>query len=160
MLRDSCILLLDGIIFICLLWCLNNCIWWQFIISSFYEKNPSNNFQITTKVLYECKRGLDGRISDCELAIHAKCYDELRKMDDSVKNVRNRRNESNNNNTMMTLLDEQNTCCHHSLKHLQVHTNGAYWKFKKYSLHLGIGNYPQGVLSALDYFGFEYFSAC
>ena len=38
------------------------------------------------------KEGLDGRISDWKLAMHAKYYDHLKKVDDSVTNVRNRRN--------------------------------------------------------------------
>ena len=32
-----------------------------------------------------CKRGLDGRKSDYKLAIHAKCFDQLRKMNDNVR---------------------------------------------------------------------------
>ena len=52
---------------------------------SCFEKNPSNIFQTTTKVPYGCKGGLDGKISNGQVAIHTKCYDELRKMDDSVK---------------------------------------------------------------------------
>ena len=53
------------------------------IISSCVEKKPSNVFQITMKVLYSCKSELDGRISDCKLAIHAKCFDMIQKMDNS-----------------------------------------------------------------------------
>ena len=72
-------------------------------------------FQITAKVLYGCKRGLDGRISDCKLIIHDKCFDELRKMDDSVRKVKNIRNKNIHNGTLMTLLYELKMCYHHSL---------------------------------------------
>ena len=81
--------------------------------------------------------------------MHAKCYDELVKMNDSVKSVRNRKNKSIDNRLMMSLLKEQNICGHHSLKDLQVHTDGAWWKLKKYGLHSGIGNYPQGCIVCL-----------
>ena len=53
---------------------------------------------------------------------------------------------------MMTHLDEQKLCCHHSLKDLQVHTDGAWWKLKQYSLHPGIGNYPQVCIVYLESF--------
>ena len=62
--------------------------------------------------------------------MHIKCYDELRKMDIIVKSVRNRQNESVNNRSMMMLMDEQKMCCHQSMKDLQVHTDGAWWKLK------------------------------
>ena len=35
-------------------------------------------------------------------------YDELRKIDDCVKSIRNRRNKSVNNISMMSLLEERN----------------------------------------------------
>ena len=50
---------------------------------------------------------MDGRISDCMLVMHAKCFDELRRIDDSVRKDKNRKNEIIRNGTMMTLLDEQ-----------------------------------------------------
>ena len=96
------------------------------MISSFAVKNTSNMFHITTKVLCECKRGLNGKICDCKLSIHAKCVDELRKMDGVIRKVRNRRAEIISNGTIMIHLDEQEMCCHHSLKDLQVHTDGAW----------------------------------
>ena len=96
--------------------------------SSHFEKNPSNTIQITIKVVYHYKRGLNGRITNCRLALHSKCFDELRKMDDCVRKVRNRKNESMSNGTLMTLLYEKKMCCHHSLKDLQVHTDSAWFK--------------------------------
>ena len=33
------------------------------------------------------EKGLDGRISDCKLAIYAKCFDGLRKMDEMLKKL-------------------------------------------------------------------------
>ena len=78
-----------------------------FIILSQFEKSTSYIFQVTTKVLYGCKRGLDGRITDCKLAMHDKCHDELRKVDDGVTSVGKRRNESVSNISMMSLLMEQ-----------------------------------------------------
>ena len=122
------------------------------MISSHFENNPSNIFQITTKVLIECKRGLDCRISNCKLGMHAKCYDELRTIDDKVKNVRNRRNESLHNGTMIIHLDEQKLGFHYSLNGLQVHIDGAWYKLKMYSLHSGIGNYPKGCIVSLEPF--------
>ena len=41
------------------------------------------------------------------LAMHAKCFDKLRRIDDSVRKDKNRKNEIIRNGTMMTLLDEQ-----------------------------------------------------
>ena len=41
------------------------------MVSSFFEKNIFNISQFTTKVVYGFKRGLDGRIFDSRLAIHA-----------------------------------------------------------------------------------------
>ena len=66
--------------------------------------------------------------------MHAKYYDEPKKMDDSVKSVRNMRNKSIKNRSMMILLD---------LKDLQVQACGVWWKLQKYGLRSGIGNYPQ-----------------
>ena len=31
------------------------------------------------EVIYGCKRGLDGRISDCKLGMHAKCFSKYKK---------------------------------------------------------------------------------
>ena len=95
-----------------------------------FEKNPSNIFQITTKVVYGCKRGLYSRIFHCRIVIHATCFDELEEMDESVRKVRERINKSISNGTMMTLLAEQNMHCHHSLKDLQVHRDGEWWQLK------------------------------
>ena len=89
-----------------------------FIIWS--QERCCNTFQITTKVPFWCKRSFDGRISNSKLAIHAKCYEELRKMDNSVRNIRNKRNESLNNGIMTTHLDEWKMCYHRSLKDLQA----------------------------------------
>ena len=88
--------------------------------------STSDMFQITDKVLYGCKIVLDGRLHDCKLAIHAKCFDEHTKINDSVRNVRNRRNENISIGTIMILQDEQRICCHHSLKDLQVHADGKW----------------------------------
>ena len=88
-------------------------------------------FQITTKVFYGCNMVLDGRLHDCKLAIHAKCFDELPKINDSARNVRNRRNENIGTDTIMVLQDEQRMCCHHSLKDLQVHTDGIWQNFER-----------------------------
>ena len=112
----------------------------------------SNIFHITTKVLYDCKRCLDGRISDCMLAMHVKCSDKLRKIDGSVRKDINRKNESISNGTMMTLLDEWKKGCNHSLKDLQVHKDCAWWKLKRYSLHPDIRSYPQGCTVCLKPF--------
>ena len=49
------------------------------MISSFAVKNTSDIFQTTTKVLYGCKSFFDGRICQCQLALHAKYFNELRK---------------------------------------------------------------------------------
>ena len=46
--------------------------------SSCLEKNPSSIFQITTKVLYGCIRGFNGRISNYKLSIHAKCFNKCK----------------------------------------------------------------------------------
>ena len=68
------------------------------------------SFRSIPKFFMGAKNGLDGRISDCEFAIHAKSYVEFRKLDDNVRKVRNRRIEIISNGTMMTLLDDQIMC--------------------------------------------------
>ena len=84
--------------------------------------------------------------------MHAKCYDELRTMDESIKIDRNKRNDDVNNSSMMTLLEEQKICCNNSLKEDKVHTEGAYWKLNEYGYHKGIGNYPQRSIVCLEPF--------
>ena len=47
-----------------------------------------------------------GRISNGKLAIHVRCYDELRKMDFIVESNGKRRNKSFDNTSMRSLLEE------------------------------------------------------
>ena len=43
-------------------------------------------------------------------------------------------------------LDRLKSCCHHSLRDMCVHTDGAWWKLKEYCTHGDIGNYPNGCI--------------
>ena len=89
-------------------------------------------------VIYGCIRGLDGRIPDCKLGMHAKCFHDIQKsiiLDPCIR-------QSTGNNG----LDRLKSCCHHSLKDLCVITDGAWWKKKKYSHRKDIGNYPDGCI--------------
>ena len=63
---------------------------------------------------------------------------------------KHRRNKCINNGTVMTLLDEHKVCCHHSLKNLQVNTDGEWLKLKKYSHYQGIDNNLQGCIVCLE----------
>ena len=70
------------------------------------------------EVIYGYIRGLDGRISDCMLGMHAKCFDDLQNI--IIHDVESRHNSGSNQLKML------NRCCQHSLKDLCVHTDGAW----------------------------------
>ena len=75
------------------------------------------------EVIYGGVRGLDKRISDCKLAIHANCFYEIQKnMIHDLGSIHNGvRNRSN-----VISLKRLKSCCHYSLQDLCVHTNGAH----------------------------------
>ena len=52
---------------------------------------------------------MNSRISECQPAIHAECY-EVRNMDYSEIGVRKQRNESISNYTQLTIWNEQKMC--------------------------------------------------
>ena len=93
------------------------------MISSCVEKNASNIFRITTKVIYGYKRGLVGRIYDCKLVIYAEYFDAIRKMDDKDKKHRKRKKKGISIGMLMTSLDEQKICVHNNLKVFQAYTD-------------------------------------
>ena len=77
------------------------------------------------EVIYGCLRGLDVRITDCKLGMHAKCFDEIQRS--TIHDIWSRHNCGRKQ------LKKLNNCCHHSLRDLYVHTDGAWWKMKNIS---------------------------
>ena len=66
------------------------------------------------KVIYGCIKGLDGRIPDCKLGMHAKCFNEIQKS--MILDPCSKHNGVNNR------LDRLKSCWHHSLRDLCLHT--------------------------------------
>ena len=77
------------------------------------------------EVIYGCKRGLDGIISDCKLGMHAKCFDEIQKS--IIHDIGSRHNSGS------IQLKIIKSCCHHRIRDFCVYIDGAWWKMKKYS---------------------------
>ena len=73
-------------------------------------------------------RGLDGKIPDCNLAVHANCFDKIRK--NMLYNLDSMHDDASNG-ISVTIWDRLKSCCHHNLRDLGVHTDGAWWKLKK-----------------------------
>ena len=96
------------------------------------------------ELIYGCIRGMDGRISDCKLRMHAKCVNEIQQS--MTHDVGSRHNSGSNELKMLK------SCCHHSLKDLCVHTDGAWWKMKKYSTRKDIVNDQDGCIIFLKSF--------
>ena len=99
------------------------------------------------EVIYGCIRRLDGRVPDCKIRMHGKCFNEIQQS--LIHDVGSRHNSDSN---QLKLLE---SCCHHSLRNLCVHTDGAWWKMKKYSHQKDISNYPDGCIICLKSFSFE-----
>ena len=98
-------------------------------------------------VTYGCIRSLDGRIPNCKLGMHAKCFLDIQKS--IILDPCNRQSTGKKG------LDRLKSCCHHSLKDLCAITDGAWWKArkeKKYSDQKDIGNYPNGCVISLKSF--------
>ena len=95
---------------------------------------------------------LDGRLHDCKLAIHAECFDELTKIDDSIRTVQNRRIESISKGTIMILQDEQKMCCHHCLN-TQMVNGGSLKSIASIKVYITI---LQDVLSVLSPFSTDF----
>ena len=89
-------------------------------------------------------RGLDGRISDCELGMRAECFNEIQRS--NIHDIGSRYNSGSNQLKMLKC------CCRHSLKDLHVHTDGAWWKMKTYYHQKDIVNYPDGCIICLKSF--------
>ena len=67
-------------------------------------------------------RGLDGKNSDCKLAMHANSFDERRKI--TLYRLDNK-HDSERSGRCVTQLDSLKSCCCYSLRDLCVHTDGA-----------------------------------
>ena len=91
------------------------------------------------EVIYSCVRGLDGHVCYCKLAMHANCFDEMRKsMFHDYGSMQNcMRNRSN-----IVFFDRLNSCCQHNVRGLCIKTDGAWWKWKKCCHQKSIGIYP------------------
>ena len=96
------------------------------------------------EVIYGCIIGLDGRIPDCMLAMHANCFDEIQKS--MIHNLCNRHNGHSNR------FDVLKSCCHDSLWDVCVHTDGAWWKLNNYCHQKDVGIYPDGCIICLKFF--------
>ena len=80
--------------------------------------------EVLEEVIYGWIRGLEGRIPDCKLAMHANCFNDIWKS--MIHDLGSRQNGSSNR------LDRLKSYCHHSLRDLHAHTDGAWWKLEKY----------------------------
>ena len=74
------------------------------------------------EVNYSCKRGLDGNISDCNLAVHPNCFNEAQ-----ISMFYDIDSKSNGGSSQ---LERLKSCCNHSLRDLCVHNDGAWRKLK------------------------------
>ena len=93
------------------------------------------------EVFYGCIIGLDGRIPDCKLAMHANCYNEIQKS--MIHDIGSMHNSGSNR------LERLKSCCHYSLRDLCVYTDGAWWKLKTYFHQKDIGNYQDMFIICL-----------
>ena len=87
--------------------------------------------------------------------MHANYIDDIRK--NTLYNL-DSKYDSTRNGKNVTTLDRLKSCCHHSLRDLCVHTDGAWWKYKKYCTHEDIDNYPDGCIICLNSFSVEFYS--
>ena len=79
-----------------------------------------------------------------KLGMHAKCFNEIQRS--KIHDIGSRHNNGSNHLKMLK------SRCHHSLKDLHVHTDGAWWKIKKYSHQKDSINYPDGCIICLKSF--------
>ena len=118
------------------------------IFNSFLNFLPQISWKIkrgaVEAVSYCCIRGFYGRIPDCKLWMHAKCFHDIQKS--IVLDPCSRQSTGNNG------LVRCKSCCHHSLKDLCLITDSACWKKKKYSHQKDIGYYPDGCIICLKSF--------
>ena len=96
------------------------------------------------EAVYIYIRGLDGRINDCKLGMYAKCFNEIQRC--MIHDIGSRHNSDSNQ------LNKLKSCCHHSLKDLCVHKDGAWWKMKQYSHQKDIIYCPDGCIICLKSF--------
>ena len=83
---------------------------------------------IIEEIIFGCIRGLDGKIPDCKLAMHAKCFNEIRK--NMLYNL-DSKHDSARNGKSLTTLERLKSCCHHSPRDFCVLKDGAWWKLKR-----------------------------
>ena len=90
---------------------------------------PKDKGLVVEEVIYGCIGGLDGRISDCKLAMHANCFDQIRK--NMMNNIGNN-HDSTRKGRHVSILNRLKWCCQHSMRDVYIQPNGAWWKLKKY----------------------------
>ena len=76
---------------------------------------------------------MDGRILDCKLGMHAKCFDEIQKI--MIPDPGRGQNGGSN------WFDILKHCCHNSLVDLCAHTDGEWWKLQKLCHQKDVGKY-------------------
>ena len=86
-----------------------------------YFKDESGGWGRTHLQLH---KGLKWENTYWKLAMHANCFDKIQKS--MIHDLGSRHNGGSNR------FDRLKSCCHHSLRDLCVHTDGAWWKLKKY----------------------------
>ena len=86
---------------------------------------------------------------NCNLAMHANCFDEIRK--NILYNLESK-HDSARNGKSVTTLERLKNCCHHSLRDLCIQTDGAFWILDKYCTHEDNNNYPDGCIICLKSF--------
>ena len=82
-----------------------------------------------------------GNLLDCKLAMHVNGFNEIQ--NSMIHDIGIQHYGGSNR------LDRIKSCCHHSLRDLCQHTDGAWQKLKKYWHQEDIGNYPDGCIICL-----------
>ena len=106
-------------------------------------QTKQNEGEVIEGVVYGCIKVLDGRIPDCKFDMHAKYFNEIRK--NMLHNHDSKHDNVRNGRSVITL-DKVKRCCHHRLRDLCAHTDGAWWKLKKYCTHEDIDNYLEFII--------------
>ena len=77
---------------------------------------------IVEEAIYGYKKGLDERISDCKLAMHANCFDKMQK---SMIHDNSSSHNGNRKRLALSPFNKLKSYCHHSLRDLCIQTDGA-----------------------------------
>ena len=94
------------------------------------------------EVIYGCIRGLDGRIPECKLGMHANWFNEIKKEWFMILGT----------GTMVVVIDWTDSKSI-AITALEIWVcTSAWWKLKKYCHQKDIGNYPDEYIISLNFF--------